>query len=98
MGDIGMIRGGGLPGSSAEKGSRVVGDVVDHRGINSDLGVYRREEGEETVNTSKQMHDMTISDARGVLTQCYTIPVKGNIRESFPEVWHFRTDESEGNG
>ena len=27
----------------------VVGDVVDHRGIIG-LGVYRREEGEETVN------------------------------------------------
>ena len=29
----------------------VVGDVVDHRDINSGLGVYRGEEGEETVNT-----------------------------------------------
>ena len=28
----------------------VVVDVVDHRGISSDLGVYRREEGEETLN------------------------------------------------
>ena len=28
----------------------VVGDVVDHRG-SIGLGVYRREEGEETVNT-----------------------------------------------
>ena len=27
----------------------VVDDVVDHRGI-SGLGVYRREEGEETIN------------------------------------------------
>ena len=26
-------------------GRRVVIDVVDHRGINSGLGVYRREEG-----------------------------------------------------
>ena len=40
---------GGLPGSSAEKGRRVVVNIVDHRGIIS-LGVYRREEGEETVN------------------------------------------------
>ena len=32
----------------------VVVDVVDHRGIIG-LGVYRREEGEETVNTGKQM-------------------------------------------
>ena len=28
----------------------VVDDVVDHRGINIGLGVYRREEGEETIN------------------------------------------------
>ena len=32
----------------------VVGDVVDHSGIIG-LGVYQREEGEETVNISKQM-------------------------------------------
>ena len=31
------------------QGGVVVDDVVDHRGI-SGLGVYRREEGEETVN------------------------------------------------
>ena len=30
-------------------GRRVVDDVVDHRG-SVGLGVYRREEGEETVN------------------------------------------------
>ena len=30
---------------------RVVIDVVDHRDISIGLGVYRREEGEETVNT-----------------------------------------------
>ena len=29
----------------------VVVDVVDHNGIGSGLGVYRREEGEEIVNT-----------------------------------------------
>ena len=45
------------------------------------------------------MHDMTISGARWVLTQCYTIPAKGeNIRECFPEVWHFWTNEPEGDG
>ena len=49
MGDIGMIKGGGLPGCSGKEWV-VVDDVVDHRGI-SGLGVYRREEGEETVNT-----------------------------------------------
>ena len=48
----------------------VVGDVVDHRCIGIGLGVYRREEGEETVNTRKHMHNMIISGARGVLTQC----------------------------
>ena len=51
MGDIGMIK-GGLAWKLRWKGGRsVVDDVADHRGINSDLGVYRREEGEETVNT-----------------------------------------------
>ena len=33
----------------------VVVDVVDHKGIIG-LGVYRREEGEETVNTEQSMH------------------------------------------
>ena len=42
---------GGLPGSSAEREEGVVVDVGNQRGISSDLGVYRREEGEETVNT-----------------------------------------------
>ena len=37
----------------------VVVDVVDHRG-SIGLGVYRREEGEETVNTRKHMHNMNI--------------------------------------
>ena len=46
----------------------VVVDVVDHRGISSGLGVYRREEGEETVNTRKHKHNKTISGARGDLT------------------------------
>jgi hypothetical protein len=35
--------------ASLKGGRRVVVDVVDHRG-NISLGVYRREEGEETVN------------------------------------------------
>ena len=46
MGDIGMIK-GGLAWLLWQGG--VVGDVVDHRG-SIGLGVYRREEGEETVN------------------------------------------------
>ena len=49
MGDIGMIKGGGLAWSLWQ-GGVVVDDGVDHRGI-SGLGVYQREEGEETVNT-----------------------------------------------
>ena len=48
MGDIGMIK-GGLAWKLCCKGT-VVGDVVDHGGIIG-LEVYRREEGEETVNT-----------------------------------------------
>ena len=60
---------GGLPGSSAEREEGFVVDVVDHRGINSSLGVYRREEGEEIVNTRKHMHNKTISGAKSVLTQ-----------------------------
>ena len=47
MGDIGMIKGG--LAWLIWQGGVVVDDVVDHRGI-SGLGVYRREEGEETVN------------------------------------------------
>ena len=42
-------RGGGLAWLLWQ-GGVVVDDVVGHRGI-SGLGVYRREEGEETVNT-----------------------------------------------
>ena len=67
MGDIGMIKGGAC--LVAQTRRRVVGDVVDHSGISSDLRGYRREEWEETVNTCKHMHNMTISEARGVLTQ-----------------------------
>ena len=52
MGDIKMIK-GGLAWKLHWKGRRVVVDVVDHRGISNDLGVYRREEGEETVNTEQ---------------------------------------------
>ena len=42
---------GGFPRSSAEREEGVIVDVVDHSGIGSGLGVYRREEGGETVNT-----------------------------------------------
>ena len=52
MGDIGMLKGGLLAWLLWQGG--IVVDVVDHRGIIG-LGVYRIEEGEETVNISKQM-------------------------------------------
>ena len=45
MGDIGMLKGGLLAWLLWQGG--VVVDVVDHKGS---IGVYRREEGEETVN------------------------------------------------
>ena len=66
MGDIGMIKGGLAWLLRQEEG--VVVDVVDHISISGSLGVYQREEGEETVNTRKHMHNMIISRARGVLT------------------------------
>ena len=45
MGDIGMPKGGLLAWLLRQEGE-VVGDVVDHRGINSGLEVYRRRKGE----------------------------------------------------
>ena len=84
MGDIGMIK-GGLAWLLWQGG--VVVDVVDHRG-SIGLGVYRREEGEETVNIKQhsiRKHNVTISKARGVLTRCYMIPVRGEVnRKCFP--------------
>ena len=49
MGDIGMIKGGAC--LVAQTRRRDVVDVVEHSGISRGLEVYRREEGEETVNT-----------------------------------------------
>ena len=48
MGNIGMIKVGAC--LVAQTRRRVGVDVLDHRDIGSGLGVYRREEGEETVN------------------------------------------------
>ena len=48
MGDIRMLK-GGLLAWLLWQGGGVVVDVVDHKGIIG-LGVYRREEGEETIN------------------------------------------------
>ena len=53
VGDIGMLKGGLLAWLLWQGG--VVVDVVDHRCCIG-LGVYRREEGEETVNTEQTMH------------------------------------------
>ena len=66
MGDIGMIKGGWLAWLLWHEGG-VVNTVVDHRGIIG-LGVYRREEGEETINTkhtdATKKHDKSIRSAR----------------------------------
>ena len=55
MGDIGMIKGGAC--LVAQTRRRVVGDVAEYRvSINVSLGVYRREEGEETINIKHTKH------------------------------------------
>ena len=46
MGDIRMLKGGLLAWSLIGEGG-VVGDVLDHSGIGSRHGVYRREEGKK---------------------------------------------------
>ena len=53
MGKIGMLKEGLLAWLLWQGG--VVVDVVDHNG-NISLRVYRREEGEEIVNTEQTMH------------------------------------------
>lgn len=71
---------------------RVVVDVDDHRGISSGLGFCRRRGGNSKYKAHGCItkHDMMIRGARGVLTQCYVIPTKGdNIRECYPEVCNF---------
>ena len=55
MGDIGVIKGGGACLAALLKGRRVIGEVVDHRG-SVGLIVYRREEGEEIMNTEQTKH------------------------------------------
>ena len=54
MGDIRMLKGGLLAWKLCCKGRSVL-DIVDHRG-SIGLGVYRREEGEETVNIKQSKH------------------------------------------
>ena len=73
MGDIEMLKGGLLAWLLRQE--EVVGDVIDHSGIIG-LGVYRREEGEEIVNTEQQSitkHNMVICCAGCDLTYGYTI-------------------------
>ena len=55
-----------MPASSAEREEAVVVDVVDHRDSIS-LGVYRREEGEETVNTKQTDASQIIRRQNAVL-------------------------------
>ena len=61
-----MIKGGSLVWFLRREGGVVV-DAVDHRGSIS-LAVYRREEGEETINTkhtdATDKHDMSTRSAR----------------------------------
>ena len=70
MDDIGMLKGGLLAWLLRQE-EEVVSDVVDHSGITG-LGVYRREEGEETVNIkqhSTTKHNMAIRCAGCNLTR-----------------------------
>ena len=91
MGDIGMIKEVLLAWKlCSERGGD--GGVVDHRD-SVGLGVYRREEGEETINTKQtnatQMHGMAICCAGGDLTQCYTLQTeRENIWEYIPGFRH----------
>ena len=96
MGDIGMIKGVAclvaLAGRGRRRRSRSQGHQHRSRGLPERRG--GRNSKYKQTDTRQE-----ISSARGVLTRYYTIPVKGdNIRESFPEVWHFRIDEPEGKG
>ena len=102
MGDIRMIKGGAcleapLKGKKGHhRRSRSQGHQQRCRGLPERRGGRNNKYRANKCNT---MHDKTISSARAVLTQCYTIPAKGdNIRECFPKVWHFRTIETEGKG
>ena len=99
MGDIGMIKEGAcleapLKGKKGRRRrSRSQGHQQRSRGL---------KRGDKQYIQSKQVQYyawQVKSNARGVLTQCYTIPMEeDNIRESLPEVWHFWTDETEGEG
>ena len=59
MGDIGMIKGVLLAWLLCRR-KGIFNGVVDPR-INSGLGVYRREEGEETINKSTQLQSICMT-------------------------------------
>ena len=65
MGDIGMIKGGACLVTQTRR--RVIGDVVDHSGINSGLRVYQREEGEETINTEQTSAKLCMTRQKAAL-------------------------------
>ena len=102
MGDIGMIkRGGACLVAQARRRGRQLHSRTGRQQRRSRSLPKRRggRNNKYNANISMTMRDKTINSVRDVLTQGYTIPAKGeNIRESFPEVWHFRTDETEGEG
>ena len=68
MGDIGMLKEGLLAWLLRREGG-VVSDVVDHRGISSGLGVYRRRRGGRNSKYKAHRcitkHDMTICRTTG---------------------------------
>ena len=79
MGDIGMIKGGGLPGCSDKKKgrrrhSRSQGHQQRSRGLPERRGGRNNKYRENKCNTK---HDKAKSSARGVLTWHYTLPAKG---------------------
>ena len=80
MGDIGMIKGGAcleapLKGKKVRRQrSRSQGHQQWSRGLPERRGGRNSKYKANICNTK---HDKAIRRARGVLTQCYTIPAKG---------------------
>ena len=93
MGDIGMIKGGAcmeapLKGKNGRRRrSRSLRHHQRSRGLPERRGGRNNKYKAHRCITK---HDMEIRGARGVLTQGYTIPAKGEtIWKCFPEVRHF---------
>ena len=75
----------------------VVNSVVELDSSSVGLVVYRREEGEEIMNTEQTKHHRSTSRARRVLARYEVVLVKGgSIRVSIPGVSCFRAEEPEG--